>query len=133
MPKLVLCACTVAFFLSGTVQAALEEIGNGLINDSVLGITWLKDANMVKTSCDANDVLWQEFDLSVLETGQKSMRDKERLCSSGGYLNWYEAKAWIALLNAYNYKGYDDWQLPETNPVNGTNYKFDFLYDGSAD
>ncbi len=133
MPKLVLCACTVVLFLSGTVQAALEEIGNGLINDSVLGITWLKDANMVKTSCDANDVLWQEFDLSVLKTGQKSMRDKERLCSSGGYLNWYEAKVWIALLNAYNYKGYDDWQLPETNPVNGTNYKFDFLYDGSAD
>jgi len=43
-------------------HAALNDLGNGLVNDTTLNITWMKDANLVKSSCDANDALWQAFD-----------------------------------------------------------------------
>ena len=47
------------FGLINLSHAALNDLGNGLVNDDVLDITWMQDANLVKTSCDANNALWQ--------------------------------------------------------------------------
>ena len=40
------------FGLMGIVNishAALNDLGNGLVNDDTLNITWMKDANLFKT------------------------------------------------------------------------------------
>ena len=102
----------------GPAHAALNDLGNGLIYDISLNVTWLKDANLVKTSCDANDALWQAFDPAAV--ANNSGRSKAAICADNGVLNWYEAEAWIALLNARGYLGYRDWRQPMTSQPDTT-------------
>jgi len=97
-----------------TSQAALNDLGNGLVNDTTLNITWMQDANLVKTSCDTNNALWQAFNPSALPAVQQSGRTKLQICGDVGRLNWFEAEAWIAVLNAQNYLGHNDWRQPAT-------------------
>ncbi|MFH4624876.1 Lcl domain-containing protein [Vibrio alginolyticus] len=111
MKKGILALCA-AFVLPTTAFAALNDVGSGLINDTTLNITWLKDANLVKTSCDANNSLWQAFDPTAV--ANNSGRSKIDICTDSGVLNWYEAEAWIGILNAQNYSGYNDWRQPAT-------------------
>ncbi len=129
--KLGLYTCAIILILAGQAQGTLDDLDNGLVDDTTLNITWLKDANRVKTSCDANDALWQAFDPSAATNG--SGRDKPTICSQNGRLNWYEAETWIAVLNAHNYQGYNDWRQPATNPVDGAVFDYSFAYDGSTD
>ena len=93
-------------------HAALNDLGNGLVTDDTLDITWMKDANLVKTSCDANNALWQAFDPSALPAIEQSGQTKIQICTINGKLNWFEAEAWIAVLNAQNYLGHNDWRQP---------------------
>ncbi len=97
-----------------TANAALNDLGNGLVNDDTLNITWMKDANLVKTSCDSNNALWQAFDPSALPALEQSGNTKAQICSGNASLNWFEAKAWIAVLNAQSYLGHNDWRQPRT-------------------
>ncbi|MCV6615522.1 MAG: DUF1566 domain-containing protein [Cellvibrionaceae bacterium] len=115
---LALSSVFVAVF-SVSVSAELIDLGNGLIEDTSQNITWLKDANLVKTSCDANNALWQAFDPLSLPAAQRSGKTKQEICDGaggfeGGLLNWYEAQAWVAVLNAQAYLGYSDWRQPAT-------------------
>lgn len=98
--------------VSLSANAALTDLGNGTIDDSSLNVIWLSDANFVKTSCDANNSYWQSFDPSSV--ANNSGRSKNAICSAGGLLNWYEAQAWVALLNSQNYLGANDWRQPLT-------------------
>jgi len=101
----------------GTAGAALQPVVNGQVYDDVLEISWLQDANFVKTSCDANNALWQAFDPTTI--AGNSGRTKAQICSGGGRLNWNEAEAWIAVLNANNHLGHNDWrQWRVPNPTN---------------
>ena len=102
------------FSLVSTSHAALNDLGNGLVNDTTLNITWLKDANFVKTSCDANNALWQAFNPATLPAAEQSGNTKAQICAQDGKLNGFEAKAWIAVLNAQNYLGHNDWRQPAT-------------------
>ena len=105
------------FGLMGIINvshAALNDLGNGLVNDTTLNITWMKDANLVKTSCDANNALWQAFDPSTLLAVEQSGNTKAQMCTNNGRLNWFEAEAWIAVLNAQSYLGHNDWRQPAT-------------------
>ena len=43
-----------------------------------------------------------------------SGRSKAQICTDNGTLNWFEAEAWIAVLNAQTYLGHDDWRQPVT-------------------
>jgi|GEM_PF-2097177 len=102
-------------------QAALNNIGGGLVNDTSLNVTWLQDANMVKTLCSANDPLWQSWPEPARAVANNSGRTKVQICTdsaaipfTGGLLNWYEAENWIAHLNDNNYLGYNDWRQPST-------------------
>ncbi len=74
----------------GPAQAALLDRGGGLIYDSDLNITWLKDANYAATQFAAS-------------SGAQGDAD--------GLMNWSAANAWAAGLT---YGGYSDWRLPTT-------------------
>jgi len=99
-------------------NAALNDLGNGLINDTGLNVTWLQDAGLVKTSCDTNNTLWQAFDPQSVVDG--TGRSKASICSDNGQLNWPEANAWIDVLNSQNYLGHNDWRLPSTSQPDAT-------------
>ncbi len=100
-------------------QAALHPPFYLQVYDDVLDISWMQDTNFVQTSCFANNALWQAFDLTTI--ANNSGRSKAQICSDGGALNWYEAEAWIAHLNANNYLGVNTWrQWAVPDPTNDT-------------
>lgn len=92
---------------TNTGHAALIDIGDGLINDSTLNITWMKDANLFKTLCDAADPIATGF--TPVDTA-----DAATVCSNNGRMTWNDAEVWIARLNAQNYRGHNDWRQPLT-------------------
>ena len=94
-------------------HAALQNLENGLVNDDTLNITWMQDANLVKTSCDANNALWQAFDLANVVPNADT-RTKAEICAANGDMTWNEAEVWIDVLNAELYLGHGDWRLPNT-------------------
>lgn len=123
-------SAAVTLMVALPVQAALNPAGAGLISDTLLNITWLQDGNLVKTSCDANNTLWQAFDPTLVATNTRSKTD---ICNDNGRLNWDEAQAWIAVLNSQNFRGYNDWRQPVAEPVNGLAHDSTFTFDGSTD
>jgi uncharacterized repeat protein (TIGR01451 family) len=58
-----------------------------------------------------------------------------------GFMTWDEANAWITYLNTTDfdndgipgYANHNNWRLPQTLPINGTSYHYNFNYDGSTD
>lgn len=50
-----------------------------------------------------------------------------------GMSDWNSANSWIDSLNSSNHLGYDDWRMPVNLPVNGTDYDYNFTFDGSTD
>lgn len=103
-------------------HAALQNLGNGLVNDDILNVTWMQDANLVKTSCDAENELWQAFDLTTVTPN--SGRTKQEICAANGDLTWHEAEAWILLLNNQNYLG-GGWRQPaKASPDTGCSVSF---------
>lgn len=93
-----------------TSQANLIDLGNGLVYDDVLNIRWLQNANLATM---------QTFGVSGINTD--------------GTMTWDTAVAWIAAMNANNYLGYNTWQLPSVSPLNGTNFQYAPIHDGSHD
>ncbi len=89
-------------------QAALTVQGNGTVYDSVKDISWDQDGNAVKTLCDANDAIWTSFVPPAPPEG--SGRTLAAICAANGTLNWFEAEAWVAHLNASLYKGLANWR-----------------------
>ncbi|MCK4951090.1 MAG: DUF1566 domain-containing protein, partial [Gammaproteobacteria bacterium] len=77
-------------------QASLIDLGNGLIYDDILDVSWLKDANLA-----ANNT----FGVSGIAVD--------------GTMNWYTAFDWINALNSNNYMGYSTWRMPTLTPVDG--------------
>lgn len=76
--------------------------------DTVLDITWLKDANYAKTSGVDND---------------GTIGD--------GLMQWSNMTSWIASLD---FNGITGWRLPTTNPVDGTTADdADYSYIGTED
>jgi hypothetical protein len=73
--------------------------------DTVLDVTWLRDANYAQTS------------------GYYSLY-------SDGRMNWVAVNTWAANLVV---GAYDDWRLPTLQPVNGTSFNYDQTFDGTSD
>ena len=65
--------------------------GNGTLSDSLTGLIWVSDANLMAT--------------------RDPSFDQDRT-SGDGDVNWKTALDYIALLNNGNYLGYNDWRLP---------------------
>lgn len=95
-----------ANLVSGAAQAALVDRGGGLIYDTDLNVTWLKDTNYAQTSGYDAD----------------------------GRMTWSQAVTWADNLSYYDSVRnvtYSDWRLPATTPTdNGTN-DCNFAYSGT--
>lgn len=103
LPRLA-AGCVLAAGLSGAAQAALFDRGGGLIYDSDLNVTWLKDANYAKTSGYDAD----------------------------GKMTWTNAVTWAANLSyfdAVRNVTYTDWRLPTTTDTGAPGC--DFSYSGT--
>lgn len=98
----------LAFFALAPLRAApgLALSADGLtVYDSVNNITWLADANLPASS---------RFTLPNCNGSGAG----EQICvNPNGSMNYRAAAAWVAAMNAANYLGHNDWQLP-TTPVN---------------
>ena len=93
--------------LVNTSHAALNDLGNGLVNDTTLNITWMKDANLFKTLCDASDPIATGF--TPVDAASATA-----ICASGGVMSWDDAEAWMVRLNAQSYLGHNNWRQPAT-------------------
>ncbi|WP_456413642.1 Lcl domain-containing protein [Thiolapillus sp.] len=96
-----------------TAQAtSLTMVNEDLVLDQALAVEWARDANLVKTMCDARHPLWQSFEPEAIALG--THRNRDEICSQDGVMNWYEARAWISHLNKHAFLGYNNWRLPRT-------------------
>jgi hypothetical protein len=103
--------------LGGFARAQLSDVGNGLINHPAANMTWLSDGNPFLTQVTADPTLISQvianwngplpFD-HVLVPSDFDARD--------GAMTYWGALAWIDFLNATNYKGYNDWRMPDIGP-----------------
>ncbi len=107
--------------ISPTSFAALNDLGNGLIQDTTQNINWLQDTNLVKTACDASTGiekdLWDAFAAvqpSVNDSDTPRHTAVEICTQDNGMLHWFEAMAWVDVLNNHAYLGHNNWRLPET-------------------
>lgn len=111
---LVFGAALTACALSSAVNASLIDMGNGLIYDDALNITWLQNANLAKT---------QTFGVTGID--------------ANGGMNWYTAMAWMDAMNGFNggqgYLGYNTWRLPTVTPLNGSSFNYVANTNGTTD
>lgn len=120
---LIASATLVTSLVSGGAHAALQGRdldGNATTAeayyDTVLDITWLKDANYGAGSSYDDD--WYSS------------------TTTDGLMNWYNANDWatsLSLHDAVNNVTYDNWRLPTVSPVNGTSFVNTSSFDGSTD
>ena len=73
------------------------------VYDSTNNLTWLADANLAASN---------RFTLPLC-TGSGS----EACVNASGSMNYAAAAAWVAAMNAANYLGHSNWQIPTTAPV----------------
>lgn len=104
----------VALSFSSSTIAALIDRGGGLIYDTDLNVTWLKDANYAATVLtdarrdaiiaevgSVNGHLLSEADFGKSVSGEYY----------NGLMTWWGAKAWA---QALTYEGFNDWRLPDS-------------------
>lgn len=89
-----------------SAHAVLLNRGGGMAYDSVLNITWLRNANQGAGS---------DYD-----NGEHA---------NDGRMTWGNAVAWADNLV---YRGFDDWRLPTVGPV-GAAFNYDFSNNGTTD
>ncbi|MEE9327688.1 MAG: DUF1566 domain-containing protein [Cocleimonas sp.] len=117
-PKL--CALFFSLFvLSNTSYAELDVVNTGLVNDTVLNTTWMKDANLFNALCKANNPIAMDF-FPPSSDKNRQITDANAICSRDGRMTWSNAQGWIDRLNQQNYLGHNDWRLPTTNQPDGT-------------
>jgi len=93
-----------ALTLAGAAQADswLNPSPDGLtVYDTANGITWLADFNLGASN---------RFGLPLCATTSSTVP----CVNPSGSMNWVGATAWVAAMNAANYLGHSDWQLPTT-------------------
>jgi hypothetical protein len=75
------------------------------VYDTVNGISWLADANLAASN---------RFGLPVCNAS-----GSQTCVNASGSMSYQAAKAWVAGMNAANYLGHANWQLPTTPIVDG--------------
>lgn len=99
----------IALASAAPTTAALQPGSDGLtVYDTVNNITWLADANTPATN---------HFGLAVCNGTSPGIRT---CVNASGSMNYGAAVAWVAAMNAANYLGHSDWQLPTTPTVDKT-------------
>ncbi|NJA04148.1 PEP-CTERM sorting domain-containing protein [Methylococcaceae bacterium WWC4] len=100
--------------LSFSAEAALVDMGGGLLYDNVLDVTWLQDANYAHTT---------GYSATGVDT-------------TTGRMTWDAANTWATNLvyhDSVRNVDYGGWQLASALPVNGVSYNMTRAFDGSTD
>lgn len=111
--------------LMGSAQATLINNGDDTVTDTSTGLMWTKNANLALTNQFGLTLSTDEYVGTANTVG------------STGRMTWDNAKAWIAGMNAANYKGHNDWRLPIVIDTDGPdadalgNDGCDFAYSGT--
>jgi uncharacterized protein (TIGR03437 family) len=96
----VVAACGLS---SSQASATLQLSTDGLtVYDIVNNVTWLADVNLPATN---------RFGLPVCNGSGLGLRT---CLNASGSMNYQTATAWVAAMNAANYLGHSDWQVPTT-------------------
>jgi hypothetical protein len=111
----------VLVLLASNGHAALNDVGNGLINHPAANLTWVADANLFRTMATADSSLVSKivtaWTLGPIPTlagdGSTHTVVAADFNATTGKMNWYGARAWVNYLRSIHYKGYSDWRLPE--------------------
>lgn len=100
--------CTITL----PANAALVDRGNGLLYDTMLNVTWLQNANLAATNT---------FGVTGI--------------NANGTMSWATAQEWVSAMNTANYLGFNNWRLPNINPIDGSasNYNTTYSTNGSSD
>ena len=118
MNKTIFRAALLAFAAVAGSAQALPVVGQGTWETTLLG----RDINgNAVAGNDMNSVFLYDTVLNITW-----LRDG----NANGQMDWGRVNTWAANLVV---GGYDDWQLPTLQPVNGTSFNYDFTYDGSSD
>ena len=105
-----LAACASSSLLSG---ATLALSADGMtVYDSVNNITWLADFNLPASN---------RFGLPVCSG---SAIDRKTCVNASGSMSYQAAGDWVAAMNAANYLGHNDWQVPTTPSTDNTGCTF---------
>src|ERR1035441_510849 len=87
---------------SGTLVLSADGL---TVYDTVNGVTWLADANFASSN---------RFGLPLCSGSGSGVR----ICvNPGGSMNYQAAAVWVQAMNAANYLGREDWQLPTTPTI----------------
>src|SRR5580693_2785041 len=118
---------SLLIFVACTLRAASTLVlsADGLtVYDTVNNVTWLANANLAAAN---------RFTIPVCSSGATPC------VNASGSMSYQAAAAWVAAMNAANYLGHSDWQLPTTPftdstcPVLGPNGgSFGFTCSSSA-
>lgn len=96
-----------------STQAALGPVINGQVYDDVQDISWLQDANLFKTLCDAEvDINNPVNSILVSYNGMTPTSNAATVCGNNGGMYWFDAERFIAALNGNSYLGHTDWRQP---------------------
>ncbi len=88
---------------SPSASAALVPSADGVtVYDSANGVTWLANANLAATN---------RFGLPVCGS---SAIDTKTCVNPSGSMSYQAAAAWVKAMNAANYLGHTNWQIPTT-------------------
>jgi uncharacterized protein (TIGR03437 family) len=92
----------ITFWGSAQADPWLNPSPDGLtVYDAANGISWLADFNLGASN---------RFGLPICTTTSSTVP----CVNPSGSMNWVGATAWVAAMNAANYLGHSDWQLPTT-------------------
>jgi hypothetical protein len=128
-------ALAAGLFSVSSSNAALIDRGEGLIYDSDLNITWLKDANYAATAL--SDLRRNQIISEIVSVDGHLLTESD-FGKSGehynGLMTWWGAKAWA---QALTYGGFSDWRLPislhpdQTCSSQGGTYSYGYDCTGS--
>jgi hypothetical protein len=117
--SLAILALLVLSFATNRAQAALFDVGNGLINHPAADMTWSADGDLFATMAAANPNLvtqivaaWTNGEMPVGNGTNHTLAPAD-FNATNGTMNLFGARAWVNYLNVTNHKGYSDWRLPE--------------------
>ncbi len=97
-----LVACALPPLKAGTTL--VPSVDGITVYDTVNNISWLADFNLAASN---------RFGLPLCTTTSSTVP----CVNPSGSMNWVGVVAWVAAMNAANYLGHSDWQIPTTPQV----------------
>ena len=105
----ILCLCSATWAQSPQAHIGLTRSATpALVYDALNNITWLDDANLAATN---------QFGLPLCGGTGSGL---QTCINATGSMNYPSAAAWVAAMNAAEYLGHNNWQLP-TTPLTDSN------------